>query len=196
MNMAMAVGITWRTEGGYVDEMSEKCIKYWTYNPSSKDINVKVEVTDSLKEVVVGGPSESVFIEAGTGPGEAKEINFCFKVPRIYEADCLIGNFLCEQTCQQPEKKYSGEILMSEAPMEGSGSGSGVSAAAAAPLNLMVRCVPYERNWIPAYVAGIVIVLLIIGILLYKEYSTPKVVRDEAKLKSLQEKVAEEKGKK
>jgi len=51
INIVLAVGIKWFTEGESVQENSEKCINYGAYNPSDKDIKVKVEeIKKSLLE--------------------------------------------------------------------------------------------------------------------------------------------------
>jgi len=192
-----AVGIVWSTEGDYVTENSEKCITYGAYNPSAQDIKVKIEATESLKEAIIGESVSNKIIKAGTEAQAAEKVDFCFKVPQVYKQDCLMGNILCKKTCGEETKVYKGEVTMSEEVIGGDGgSGSGVSAEAAAPLELRVLCVPYERNWSPVYIVGIIIVLILIGMLLYKEYSTPQVVRDEERLKRLQDKIKTEKGKK
>jgi hypothetical protein len=197
MSMVSAVGIKYVVEGVKLDENSDKCVTYYVYNSKAEDIQVQPRVTQDLNKIIISQSAENKLVKAGTNVDNAEPIDFCFKVPKIYEADCLIGNLLCEQTCGVEEKTYEGEIILKETSVtSGSGSGSGASALAAAPLKLVVGCVPYERNWSPAYIVSIIIVLIAIGILLYKEYSTPQVIKDEEKLKKLQEKVAEEKGKK
>ncbi len=197
MNMVSAIGIVWSTEGEYVDENSDKCITYGTYNPSSNDIKSRIEVTGSLGEVIIGASTEEKIIKAHTPPTDAEQIDFCFKVPSVYKKDCIIGDVLCEQRCEEETKSFKGEIIMTEEPLDSSGgTGSGATVSASAPLTLVVNCVEYERDWSLAYVVGIVIVLVLLGILLYNEYSTPKLVRDEERLKRLRAKIKSEKGKK
>ena len=196
--MVFAVGIKWYTEGEVVNENSEKCIKYGAYNPSGNDIKVKIEVTDSLKDIISGESFEDKIVKAATKSSEAEEINFCFKVPEVYEKDCLIGNLVCEQRCEQETKSYSGDVIMTEALVGtgGGAAGSGATIAASAPLELVVSCVKHDREWGLVYITAIIIVLCIFGIWLYKKYSKPKVVRDKEKLKKLQEKIKTEEGKK
>ena len=139
---------------------------------------------------------EDKIVKANTGSDNVEDINFCFKVSKVYEPDCLIGNLLCEQKCGGEPKEYKGSVIMTDDTQTEGGSGSGTSISATAPLRFVVSCVEYERDWSPAYIAGIVIVLIILGILFYKKYSTPILIRDEDKLKRLEEKVQKEKGKK
>lgn len=199
LNMVSAVGIKWFTEGETVQEEDDVCIKYGAYNPSSNDIKVKIEVTDELKEIVIGKSSEDKIVKAGTKSSEAEEINFCFKVPNVYEKDCLIGNLVCEQMCGQEVKSYQGELVMTEELVEASGggtAGSGATIAASAPLKIIVSCNKHDREWGLVYITAIILVLCITGILLYRKYRTPKIVRDKEKLNKLQAKIKSEEGKK
>jgi hypothetical protein len=196
MQMASSVGIKWVTEGIRMPENSEKCVTYYAYNPSDNDIKVHVDVTGPLKEVLTSLNQEDMLIKANTPPDQSVRVDFCFKSKKVYNKDCLIGNLLCEQQCGQETKVYSGEVVLTEAYAGGSGTGSGASISASAPLSVQVDCTPYERSWASVYILSIIIVLILLVVLFYKKYSTPKVIRDEEKLKRLQEKVKIEKGKK
>jgi hypothetical protein len=164
-----AVGIKWYTESEYVSESSEKCILYGAYNPSPRDIKVDVAITGSLADIITGSVTEETIVKAQTPSKEAEPINFCFKVENVYVDNCLIGDYLCEQKCAGEQTKYSGEVILTETPISTSigATGSGVSIAASAPLELIVSCNPYPRDWTPAYAIGIVAVILGLGITIY-----------------------------
>jgi hypothetical protein len=197
INMVFAVGIKWYTEEESVEESSEKCIRYGAYNPSSNDIIVKVDVTKTLRVIVMDGSTGDKLVKARTSSSEAEDVNFCFKVATVYEPDCLIGNLLCEQTCEEDTKSYSGELVMTEVPInQGGGTGSAATVSAAAPLKINVSCSISKREWGPVYITTIILILCIIGALLYKKYRTPKLERDKNKLRKLQQKIKSEERKK
>ena len=199
INIVLAVGIKWFTEGESVQENSEKCINYGAYNPSDKDIKVKVEITGSLNEVISGTSFEDKIIKANTASANSENIKVCFKIPKIYEEDCWISNLICKQECSVPVKAYSGELLMTEAPLSskiGETAGSGATIAASAPLALTVNCKQHGRDLTIIYILIIVLVVLFLIKHLYKKYSKPKIERDTAKLEKLKQKIEREKNKK
>jgi len=196
MSTVSAVGIKWFTEQEYVSENSEKCITYGSYNPSGKDIKVKIEVEGKVTEIIDSESSEDKIIKANTRSKNAEMINFCFDVPKIYKEDCLFFKFICKQDCEEEQTVYDGEVIMTEKPMDGSSSsmaGSGTTIAASAPLSLIVKCEEYDRNWTLVYVILILIVLVTMIILIYRKYRQPKLQRELSKLKELQEKIKKEK---
>ncbi len=152
-----AVGIVWSTEKEMVGEMSPHCITYGVYNPSEEDATVKLSVSDSLKPIVQGEVSQTRVVAAGTTHDQAVELELCFQVPKVYAADCLAGDFLCEQACMQDEISYTGEIMAMEVnDGSGGGMGSATTVGASVPLTLRVACSPYQRDWSPVYVIVIV----------------------------------------
>jgi hypothetical protein len=149
---ASAVGIVWSTEREMVNELSPHCIEYGVYNPSGTDAMVQLSVSDSLKPVVQGASSRTQAVAAGTTHGLAVKVSLCFQVPKVYAADCLAGDFLCEQSCTQDEVSYTGEVMALEVKEEqGGGIGSQTTVGASVPLTLLVKCNPYGRDWSPAY---------------------------------------------
>jgi hypothetical protein len=160
---AEAVGIKWSTEREMVSELSQKCIVYGVYNPSAEDATVKLSVSKELEEVVQGAVSQTKTVLAGTTHDQAVQLELCFWVPKVYAADCLAGDLLCEQSCTQDEVSYSGEILAVEVNEEGGGGmGSATTVGASVPLMLRVSCSPYKRDWTPVY--AIVVVAAVAGI--------------------------------
>jgi hypothetical protein len=149
---ASAVGIVWSTEREVVSELSPHCIEYGVYNPSSDDAVVQLSVSDSLKPVVQGASSRTEAVAAGTKHDEAVMVNLCFQVPKVYDANCLAGDFLCEQSCAQDEVSYAGEVMALELNDEQGGCiGSQTTVGASVPLTLLVKCNPYGRDWSPVY---------------------------------------------
>jgi hypothetical protein len=161
---ADAVGIKWSTEKEMVAELMPHCITYGVYNPSSEDAVVKLSVSEELEPVVQGAVSHTELVKAGTTHDEAVMLELCFQVPKVYEADCLAGDFLCEQTCTQDEVSYTGEIMAVEVNDEsGGGMGSATTVGASVPLTLRVRCNPYNRNWTPVYAVVVLVAAAGIG---------------------------------
>jgi hypothetical protein len=199
INLVSAVGIKWFTEAEGVNEESVKCITYGAYNPSGRDIHVKIAVEGELSQVIQGAKTETRLIKAGTGNKQAEMIDFCFKVPTVYTEDCLYDvngkGLICEQKCNVEEKSYDGEVIMTEEVVQsgGTASGSGATIAASAPLRLAVSCHKHKRDWGIVYITLILIVLLILVLKVYKRYRTPKIVRYEDELKKLQAKIKKEK---
>jgi hypothetical protein len=157
---AKGVGIVWSTQTEAVSENARHCIKYGVYNPWDEDVTAMLTVSDSLKPVVVGEESIPTFLPAETMHDDAKEIDLCFYVPKVYTDDCLVGNFLfCEQTCSEPEVRYDGEVIVMEAPSGSGGAmGSSTSMGVSAPLTLRVVCNEYPRDYTPLVVCVVVVV--------------------------------------
>jgi LPXTG-motif cell wall-anchored protein len=157
---AKGVGIVWSTQTEAVTENSRHCITYGVYNPWDEDVTALLSVSSALSPVVVGEESIPTFLPAETMHDDAKEIELCFYVPKVYTDDCLVGNFLfCEQTCSEPEVRYDGEVIVMEAP-SGSGGAMGSSTAmgVSAPLTLRVLCNEYPRDY-TIVIVGVVVVV-------------------------------------
>ncbi len=170
------VGIVWDTETEIVTEGSTRCIGYGVYNPWEEDVTAILSISDELKDVVTEEESETKLIEAGTMHDNAVPIEFCFTIPKIYEEDCLLPGFFCEQTCEQPEIAYDGSIVAME-QIEGSAggaAGSATSLGVSVPLKLKVRCDAHPRDWSLAFVIIIVVILIIIGLYLRKLHKSHK----------------------
>ena len=84
INIVLAVGIKWFTEGESVQENSEKCINYGAYNPSDKDIKVKVEEIKKIQEDL-----HLRFIDNKTNQGKGKVVK-----QGVLESSCELVMFL------------------------------------------------------------------------------------------------------
>jgi hypothetical protein len=158
---AKGVGIVWSTQTEAVGENARHCISYGVYNPWDEDVTAMLSVSSALKPVVVSEESIPTFLPAETMHDDAKEVNLCFYVPKVYTDDCLIGNFLfCEQTCSEPEVRYDGEVIVMEAPSIGDtgAMGSSTSMGVSAPLTLRVVCNKYPRDYTPLVIGVVVVV--------------------------------------
>lgn len=189
------VGIKWDKESVALKEGSKTCMTYSVYNPWPDETYVVIAVSDSLKEVMISQEVEATLILAYTMSTEAIPIEFCFKIPRIYERDCILGT-LCKQNCEEEQKTFSGEITVISVPSPTEISGAGGSAtqmAVSAPLRLRVLCEAHGRDLTIIY---IIIALISLGIILYlfkRKNKISKLEKDKRKIKRLQEKIKKEK---
>ncbi len=164
------VGIVWNTETEIVNEGASHCISYGVYNPWDEDVAATLTASEELKPIIVKEDTEPKFIKAETYHEQAIPIEFCFKVARVYARNCLVGGMLCEQTCTEPQVEYSGNILALEEQTGGTtGTGSATSLGVSVPLKIKVACNAHPRNYTPAYIAIIIIALLLIAWILYKK---------------------------
>jgi len=166
--VSAGVGIKWDKESSLVPEKTSTCLTYNVYNPWEDDSYVQIELSDDLKSIITSSESETKFVPKETSSSEALPIEFCFKTPRVYEQDCLIGNFICKQTCDEPMKLYEGEVSVIElseeqAKVGGGAGGSTTQMSVSAPLRVRVQCLPHDRNYGVVYA----LIALIAGILLW-----------------------------
>jgi len=180
-------GIKWSQESSLVPEKTKTCLEYNVYNPWDQDSYVQIKLSEELDDIVKSAESETKFVPAQTSSLNALPIEFCFKTPKVYERDCLIGNFICKQTCEEPMKLYEGEVEVielseEEAKIGGGSGGSATQMSVSAPLRVRVQCIPSDRNY------GIVygLIALISGILLWINIITKK--RSKIKKKSKKKK--------
>ncbi len=180
---AGAVGIVWSEEKVMVNELAPYCIEYGVYNPSEQGANVQLSVSDSLKPVIQGAYSRTEFVAGSTKHDQAVKMELCFQVPKVYAADCLAGDFLCQQSCTQDEVSYTGEVMAIELnDAQGGGIGSQTTVGASVPLTLRVKCNPYPVDWSPVYLGVIVIAAAGIGGRVYmKKKGKPPAAKKPAK---------------
>jgi len=184
------VGIGWDKESVYVDEGSTFCMRYNIYNPWDESVNVTLSLSGEVGDIVSDIESDVIELPAYTWYNISKKVEICFKIPpNIYEKDCVLPGLLCQQKCEGDEKVFSGEVLVMEAPYIGEGMGSSVALGAAAPLRLAVRCVPFGRDWTFLYFLITLGSGCVIGFILYRRRREPKLVREEKKLKKLQDEI-------
>jgi preprotein translocase subunit SecG len=174
--ISAGVGIKWDRESVLVNEEEETCLTYSVYNPWPDDSYVTIEVSEQLEAILIEQEAETKFIPANTASTEAIPVEFCFKIPEVYEDDCWLG-VMCKQECLEEQKVYDGEVLVkSVQPDTGgaAGSGSATAMSVSAPLKIKINCNPSSRNLTLIYVIVAVISFIVI-ILLYLKYRKSKV---------------------
>lgn len=170
--VAAGPGLKWTVESSMVESGTAECMTYSVYNPWPEDSTVALSVSEELEEVLTKQESESKFVPANTPSGSAIPIEFCFKVPDVYEEyrDCWVGPFVCEQSCPADIALYEGEVLASEVAGEGGGAtGSATTMAVSAPLRLRVQCSPYERDYRLFYFVAAAVAVIGFVLVLYKK---------------------------
>lgn len=192
--VSAGVGIKTSRESLLVAEGKEVCITdYSVYNPWPDESYVTVEVSGGLEDVLQMKDMVPIFVPAETYNEDAIPVEFCFKIPRVYERDCLIGSMLCVQTCSEEQVSYEGEILIKSVPGPADTSGSGGSAtmmSVSAPLNLKVKCEAHGRKYTPVYILLAIIALAVIIYLVWKKKRKPADVRKNEELVKLKGKMA------
>ncbi len=197
--VSAGLGIKYSEQSVMVKEGETACLTYGVYNPWDDQTYATIGLSDNLKEILTVQDVESKVLPAQTSSDEAIPIKFCFKVPRVYSRDCSVGSFICEQTCEEPQVEYSGEVVVSSIPAPTQITGAGGSAtkyAVGAPLTVRVSCTPHGRDYTLVYVLLALISALVIAGVLFKKYRKPKSVRDKEKIAKLKAEIAKEEGKK
>lgn len=161
------VGISWDKESSLIPEKTETCLTYKIYNPWPKDSYVKIQLSDSLQEIVESADAEFKLIPKETSSLEAMPVTFCFKTPNVYPQDCLVGNFLCKQECGEDMKVYEGEVEVIEVSekeaLTGGSGGSTTTMSVSAPLRVKVQCVAHGRDYSLVYIIIAIIAAGLIG---------------------------------
>lgn len=155
------VGLEYGTTGQIVPDDIETCIPYGVYNPWDEDVYIKLSSTGQLADFSIS--SETKFVPAKTFHNDSVSMAICFKIPRVYEKDC-IALLACKRTCPEERVEYDGLIIATEdrKMSEIKGTGSATSVSASAPLKLVISCEDKPRNWIPliAVIAAIAVVII------------------------------------
>ena len=189
--ISAGLGIKYTGQSALVDEGEKVCLNYYSiYNPWGTDANVVVGLSEELQEILVMQETTTKLIPAFTSSSESIPMEFCFKVPKVYERDYSIaGMFIDELDCSDQETKfYTGEVIVESAPMSAQMSGIGGSAtkmSVSAPLKVGVRCNSYPRNYTLAYVLAAVLSGGFIFMILFRKYRKPKEQRIKEKMKKL-----------
>jgi hypothetical protein len=165
------VGIVWDTETEIVIENTEHCVQYGIYNPWEEDVTAALSVSADLQKIITKQESQAKLVQAATDHDVAVPIEFCFTVDNVYEEDCLVGKFICEQTCQAEQVVYEGKIVAMEASTGTSaeGAGSATTLGVSVPLKLKVKCSEHPREWTLVYVVVIIIVVILMLLIIYKK---------------------------
>ncbi len=197
--ISAGVGLKWSQESVAVNEGKKACLTYSVYNPWPEESYVKIIVSDSLQEVLTSQESEEANVPSETSSSEAIPLKFCFTVPYIYQRSCLIGDYICEQSCEEEQKVYAGEVIVESIPNPIGTTGTGGSSTAmsvSAPLNVRVICTAHGKNFTPIYVLLALISLTVVLILIVKKYRKPKIEREKEKLRKLEGRIKKQEGKK
>jgi len=192
------IGIVIGQESLMLNEGEEGKLSVGVYNPFAGDSNVIIEISEELKEVLVMQEAEAKLIPAHTSSEDAIPVEFHFKVPKkVYERDYTIaGRFIDELKCEEEQKVYEGEIVVKSVPLETSYEGTGGSATQMAighPMRVRVNCNPYGKNYTLLYVFVALVSGLVIFMVLFKKYRTPKLQRDKEKLAKLRAEIRKQK---
>jgi len=193
------IGIKWSQESAMVNEGDTACLTYSVYNPWSEETYATIGLSEELLGILTMQDVNAKLIPAETSSAEAIPIEFCFKVPSIYEKDCSVGNFICKQECSEEMKVYEGDVVVSTVPAPtqiGGTGGSSTQMAVSAPLRIRVKCNPYPRDYSLIYIIIAVISALVVFMVLFKRYRKPKTQRDKERLAKLKAEIAREEGKK
>jgi len=192
--VSAGVGIKYSEESILANEKEKNCISYKVYNPWPGDSYATIELSEELQTVLIMQEAEAKLIPADTSSDDAIPVEFCFKVPKVYERSCLVaGRFLCAQECAEPQKVYEGEVVVSSVP-DYSGGGSATTAAVSAPLRIRVQCNAHPTDFTLLFIVLAVISLIVIVGVLRKKYGKPKSQRIKEKMKDLRKEL--KKGKK
>lgn len=168
------VGLRWEQETALIPENSNVCLTYGVYNPWPKDSYVRVQLSESLSEIVVSDEGKVDSIPKYTFSNSSIPVKFCFKTSSVYEKDCLLfGSLMCSKSCEEDMKIYEGQVEVvevSESALANGGSGgSTTTMTVSAPLKVKVQCIPHSRDYSPVYILVGVIALVILGIRIRKK---------------------------
>jgi hypothetical protein len=165
------LGLAWNKESALVPENTKTCLTYNVYNPFDQSTYAKIQLSDQMKQILTSSQSEVKLIPNNTPSTAGIPVKICFKTPRVYPKDCLVGNsLLCKQTCTEPMKVYQGEVeavQVSEAQFKSGGSGGSMTQMSiSAPIRVRVECIPHARDYTVVYalVAIIATILLVLNL--------------------------------
>lgn len=197
--VSAGIGIKWDKESALVEEGGRACLTYGVYNPWPSESYVTIGLDGDLNQVLVMQEADSKLIPAETSSNESIPLEFCFKVPHVYERDCSVGSFICELACPDELQTYDGNVVISSIPnplqvTDGAGSSSTVMSVSA-PLRIRVSCESHPRDYTLAYIIVAIISALVIFWILFSKYRKPKAQRDAEKLKKLRAEIASERKK-
>ncbi|MDP3966382.1 MAG: hypothetical protein Q8Q04_02535 [archaeon] len=160
------VGISWDQETALVPENSDVCLTYGVYNPWPEDSYVKIQLSDSLQEIIAYSEGEIESIPKYTFSNSSIPVKFCFRTPSVYQKDCLLFNsLLCSQSCEEEMKVYSGQVEVVEVSESqlGNGGGSATTMTVSAPLKVKVNCLPHTTDYSLVYAVIGILALLILA---------------------------------
>ena len=165
------VGLKWEKESILVNEEDSTCFSYSVYNPWPEDSYVIIELSEELREVLVTQEVDDTLIPANTASTNAIPIEFCFKVPKVYKEECLIGDsVVCKQQCHASQKIYEGEVIVRSVPSSTEGVGSSTSMSVSAPLRIKIRCNEHGLDFTVVYATLVILCLVIMLVMFVKKH--------------------------
>ncbi|MBI3623717.1 hypothetical protein HY212_06600 [Candidatus Pacearchaeota archaeon] len=172
-------------------EGQEACLIVGAYNPYETGTNVVVSVSDELKDVLVLQDAETKYLPPHTSSKEAIPLKFCFKVPKVYSRQYMIGHVVSKLDCtDQPMKEYKGQVVLESTSVSDSTGGVGGSAtkmSVSQPFIVRVKCNPYGWDYTILYVVVAVLSAGMVGFVLFRRYRKPESVRLKEKMAKLKE---------
>ena len=161
---ASGVGIKYAFEHADAIQNDITCIEYGVYNPFDDDITATILAEGDFAEYQFR-PKE-VDLPANTGSAASKDIDLCFKIPKIID------------NCDSPVKLSGMAVATSVDKSELESSGSKATIAVTAPLELSVICgTPIGMSFLNSIepnillgvaIGGGVIFLIVLVVFLFK----------------------------
>ena len=161
---ASGVGIKYAFESADAIQKDITCLKYGVYNPFDNDVTATVLADGDFAEYQFR-PKE-VDLPANTGSADAKNIELCFKIPKIVD------------NCDSPVKLSGSAVATTVDKSDFLSSGSRAKLAVSAPLDLSVICgTPIGMSFLNSIepnillgvaIGGGVIFLIVLVVFLFK----------------------------
>lgn len=178
-------------------EGQEACLIVGAYNPFETGTNVVVSVSDELKDVLILQDAETKYLPPHTSSKEAIPLKFCFKVPKVYDRQYMLGHVVSKLDCtDQPMKEYKGDVALESTSVSDAAGGVGGSAtkmSVSQPFIVRVKCAPYGWDYTVLYVIVAFLSAGITGLILFRRYRKPKSERLKEKMAKLREEMRKSK---
>jgi hypothetical protein len=195
--ISAGIGLKWEQQSKLVLEGEKACLTYGVYNPFSDDSYVQIDVSDSLKTILLMQDTKSTLIPAQTSSQNTIPVEFCFEVPKVYQRNYLIaGRFIEKLDCNEPQKEYNGEVVVKTvAPPSdiGGSGGSTTQMSVGAPITVRVPCEKHGWDYTPVYVLVAFISLFVLVFTLFRKYRKPKDQRIKEKMQKLKKEMQKSK---
>ncbi len=197
-SVSAGVGIKMGVSSLLVGEGEEGCVEVGAYNPFSSGTNILIGVSEELKEVLTLQEAETKYLPPETSSSNAIPMKFCFKVPGdVYERDYKIsGRFIDKLDCDEEQKVYEGEVILSSVSSSSDSGGIGGSAtqmSVSQPLRVRVSCNPYPWDYTLLYIFIAALSVSVVSFVLFRKYRKPKAERIREKMKKLKEEMKKSK---
>lgn len=183
-------GIVYDSEIVNLPEEATSCIEYKVYNPWDRPTNIKVSARGDLESIVLD--SKTIPVEANVFHEEAIPLELCFKIPDLYEEDCLFWKIGCKRECNEEKVEYKGDVVALElSDSSSSGTGSQITGAVTAPLTIEAKCEAQDRDYLS--ILGVVgmIIFSIVSVLIWNNSRAPPEERKKKKAERLRKKEKE-----